>query len=207
MTNQSTPSRPFSPDISDRNRIINEGVEQLRTAHKQRVESHRLECVARAEREYLRAEQRRRDAFVTKWLEDNYVRKSYPYGDLSPAGQYRVFLESNKRLDGLAAVREFGELLYCLMARNTSNNKATIDQMKGWLTPFLSEVNGDYKIVSERGSHDRTQAVIELPSANYVVHAAHLSRELSKILTDTSMISVAFGTVAWLEKDFEISDY
>ena len=116
-------------------------------------------------------------------------------------------LPYDERLDKLAAVQEFGELLYCLMARNTTNGKATIDQVKSWLTPFLSEVNGDYKIVSERGSHDRTQAIIELPSANYVVHAAHLSGELSKILTDTSMVSVQFGTVAWRERDCEPSEY
>jgi hypothetical protein len=199
-------SRPFLPDISDKDRIINQGVEQLRLAHKQRVESHRLECVARAEREYLRAEQRRHDAFVTKWLEDNYVRKSYPYGDLSPAGQYRVSLEPDKRLDGLAAVQEWSELLYCLLARGGSSNKAPIDKVKAWFKPYVA-VDGDYSILVDRDFPDRTYTTDQPTHSNVIIHAKELSKQLADILTDTWMIEVRFGQVVWKERDIERSEY
>jgi hypothetical protein len=203
-----TVSKPFPPEISDRDRIITEGIQRLRTQHKSDVESHRRAFETRAEQEWERSERRRRDAFISKFTDDHYVRPRYKYSDLSPHGQYRVSLTSDQRLDGLAAVKLYGEMLYCFLVRNTTANKATIDDVKGWFRPYLRDVDGDYKIVSQRGSTDRMRAVTDVPTANYIIHAKDISRALADILTDTSMVSVEFGKVRWVApEDVNVEEY
>lgn len=84
-------SMPFAPPApTTRDQIIAEGAVRLREQHKANVEAHRAAFEARAESEWLRAEAKRKSDFIEKFRYDHYVRPSYPYADLSPAGQCRV---------------------------------------------------------------------------------------------------------------------
>jgi hypothetical protein len=154
-----TNTKPFAADTPKPIDPIAEGVHQLRLRHKAHVEAHRAAFEARAEQEYRRYLARQKESFVNKYCEDNYVRPRYPYADLSQAGQYRVSLPKEQRLDGLAAVKEYGELLYCLLAR--AGGKLSVSEVQEQLKPYLP-VTGDTNITEDVGTG--------YPSYGYTCH-------------------------------------
>ena len=207
--NTNKTSMPFPPDTATpktRDEIITSGTIKLRHAHKQQVDSHRAAFEARAESEWLRAEQRRKEAFITKYREDNYVKPRYPYADYFPAAQYRVSLEPDRRIEGLAAVELWSEVLHCFMSRS-GTNKAPIDLVKSWFRPYC-EVDGNYSILSDRDFPQNRAYATDQPShSNVIVHAQKLSKQLSDILTDTWMIEARYGHVVWKERDIDATEF
>jgi hypothetical protein len=188
-------TKPFEADAPKQIDPITEGVHQLRLQHKANVEAHRAAFEARAEQEYQRYLARQKESFITKYREDHYVRPPYPYADLSPAGQYRVSLPNDQRLEKLAAVKEYGELLYCLLAR--AGGKISVSEVQQQFKPYLP-VTGDTNITEDVGTSG---------ARRMVTHATGLSKELADLLTQTWLVDVEFGQVLWKEKDFEISEY
>jgi len=184
---------PDTPTIDP----ITEGVRSLRQQHKANAEAHHLAFETRAESEWLRAEQQRKDSFINKYREDNYERLRYPYPDHSPAAQYRVSLPKDSRIESLAAVKEYGEMLYCCLAR-TPRRKVTLDCVQEWFAPYIP-VTGDTSITEDVGRGG---------VRNTLTHATGLSEALGRILTNTWLVDVQFGQVTWNPgEDIEPSEY
>ena len=199
------PFKPETPIPKTRDEIITAGVITLRQAHKANIEAHRIAFDARAEQRWVEHLAKQKADWIATFKEDNYVKPPYPYSDYSQPAQYRVSLEPDRRIDGLAAVELYDEMLYCFLARSGSN-KATVDQVKAWFKPYF-EVDGDYSILVDRDFPDRTYTTDHPTHSNVIIHAKELSKQLADILCDTWMIDVRFGQVVWKERDIEHSEY
>jgi hypothetical protein len=207
MTHQKSVSMPFSSDITDKDRIINIGVQKLRDVHRQRMADHAAAFDSESELAWQRAEQRRKESFLKSYREKNWFPLKFKYGLLPKEAQYRISLPRDERCAGLAAIGAFCELLYCLMSRNTTDNKTTVEQVKSWLKPYM-EVDGNYKLISDRNPNARVYVVEAVSSSSDVIHASGLSKPFGNLLAETSMIEVGFGKVRWFPpEDVNLEEY
>ena len=205
MTTQKA-SMPFPPDtkIVDPIDPIDQGIQRLRAQHRANVAAHRAAFDEEADRAWVAAEAKRKAEFVKDYHDRNFFPLKYPYAALDRAGQYRASLPYESRLEGLASVKLWQEMLYCFLARNGS--RATVSEVKTWFETYLA-VDGDFMIIGNRNPHERSTLATATTSTMDIVHAQGLSKVLAELLNYTSMVETQFGKVRWFGKDFDPAEY
>jgi len=192
-----TNTKPFEVEAPKPIDPIAEGVQKLRQQHKAHVEAHRVAFETRAESEWVRSEQRRKESFINTFREDHYIPLPYPWKDLSKADQYRISLPYDTRIEGLAAVKLYDQMLYCFLAR-TPGRKATVEQVQTWFAPYLP-VTGEASVTED----------IQTGGARHTItHASNLSKPLADLLARTWLVKCKFGKVTWNPGEaFDPSEY
>jgi hypothetical protein len=202
-------SKPFLPDAPTPALPpdpIAQGITRLHEEHKAHVATYRLEFAALAEKAWEAHLAKQKAEFLARYKDSHYMPQRYPYSSLDRPGQYRVSLNFDQRLEGLAKVGLFGEMLYVLLAR-TPGHKTTVGQVKNWMRPYL-EVDGNMMIIERRGSRERAYVADARESTNDLVHAEGLSLAFAKLVNNTSMITTEFGEVSWFAPDeYDESEY
>jgi hypothetical protein len=202
-------SKPFPADTSAPIPTVDpiaEGIARLHEEHKAHVATSRLEFAALAEKAWEDHLAKQKADFLQRYRDSHYLPQRFKYASLDREGQYRVSLPHDSRIEGLAKVGMFGEMLRCLLAR-TPGHKAPVSTAIKWFAPYM-EVSGTYSIITDRGSKNRAYVTNDITSSNIVVHAENLSREMALILNETSMCDCEFGSVRWWAPDeYDESEY
>jgi hypothetical protein len=205
-------SKPFEAETPAPMSIadpIAEGIARLRQQHRDNVAAHRAAFDEEAGRAWVAAEAKRKAEFIKDYHDRNFFPLKYPYARLDRAGQFRVSLPYDSRIELLAEQKLYDQCLYCVLARNTNGNPATVDKVKAWFKLAVPDftVDGDFMIISKRGSHERSYVASAATSTNDLVHARGLSDSFAELLNYTSMVEVQFGMVRWVVQDFDPADY
>jgi hypothetical protein len=202
-------SKPFPADTPAPIHALDpiaEGIARLHEEHKAHVATYRLEFNALAEKAWEAHLAKQKVDFLQRYRDSHYFPQRFKYASLDREGQYRVSLPYESRVEGLAEVKLYRQMLYVLLAR-TPNHKTTVSQMKSWLRPYM-EVDGTMMIISTRGSRERAYVADATTSTNDLVHADKLSLAFAKLINGTSMVTTQFGEVSWFAPDeYDESEY
>lgn len=123
-------SKPFSPADTPAPipavDPIASAITRLHEEHKAHVAQYRADFAAQSELAYAAHLANQKSEWMKKYKDSHYLPQRYPYSDLSREGQYRVSLPFDQRVEGLAKVGLFGELLYVLLARTPGTQSPRI---------------------------------------------------------------------------------
>lgn len=195
-----SPSKPFVADTAiplTRDQIIAEGVIRLRQKHKQDVESHREAFDKKAEQKWVEHLAKQKADWIARYKQDNYLPLGDPWKDLSKEDLYRISLPYDTRIEKLAAIELYDQMLYVFLAR-APKRTATVEQIQGWFAPYMS-VTGDVSVTEEMQTGG---------ARHTITHASGLSKPLADLLSRTWLVRCRFGKVTWVPgEEFDPSEY